>query len=192
MTIKTIDKPIIRSKETPRQIIFEDYKSLNGELPIGGGWGYTKDDAVIIDKNDPVVPKGLPFNGVSIEYIFVEKRIYEELIIFRLLGEPYAGIRWNQIEQSLESHDGKHYDVLSYKVTAFSESDWNELKEEWESNDFFKDSPESLQVHEEKRVSKMISYKTEYWFDISSFFGMASINLDDKDNPFGINYDDIP
>jgi hypothetical protein len=103
-----IDKPIIRSQETPRQIISEDYKSLNGELPLGGGWGYTKDDAVIIDKNDPVVPEGLPFDGVGIEYIFVEKRIYEELIIFRLLGEPYAGIVWKQLEQNLESHDGRH------------------------------------------------------------------------------------
>ena len=64
MTTK-IDKPIIRSQEAPRQIIFEDYK-LNGELPITGGWGYTKDDAVIIDKNDPVVPEGLPFDGVGI------------------------------------------------------------------------------------------------------------------------------
>jgi hypothetical protein len=35
MTTK-IDKPIIRSQEAPRQIIFEDYK-LNGELPITGG-----------------------------------------------------------------------------------------------------------------------------------------------------------
>ena len=72
MTTK-IDKPIIRSQETPRQIISEDYKSLNGELPLGGGWGYTKDDAVIIDKNDPVVPEGLPFDGVGIEYILLKK-----------------------------------------------------------------------------------------------------------------------
>ena len=59
-----IDKPIIRSQETPRQIIFENYKSLNGELPITGGWGYAKDDAVIIDKNDPVVPEGLPLRQI--------------------------------------------------------------------------------------------------------------------------------
>ena len=68
----------------------------------------------------------------------------------------------------------------------------NELKDEWESNNCFKDSPEGLKTHEEKRASKMIKYTTEYWFDITSFFGIASINLDDKDNPFGINWDDIP
>jgi len=171
MPIK-IDRPIIKSNETPRQVIFEDYKSLNGELPIAGGWGYTKADAVIIDKNDPVVPEGLPFDGVGIEYVFAEKRIYEELIIFRVLGEPYAGIRWDRVEQRLESHDGRNYDILNYEVTAFLESDWYELKEEFESNNFFENSPEGYQAHQKKREGKMISYTTEYWFDITSFLGL--------------------
>ena len=55
-------------------------------------------------------------------------------------------------------------------MTAFSEPDWNELKDEWESNNYFNDSLEGFQAHQEKRESKMISYKTEYWFDITSFF----------------------
>jgi hypothetical protein len=165
MTIK-IDKPIIRSQETPRQIIFENYKSLNGELPITGGWGYAKDDAVIIDKNDPVVPEGLPFDGVDIEYIFVEKRIYEELII---LG--HAGVDWEQVEQRLvESHDGRRCDVLTYEVTALSETDWNEFQDEAKENNYFKDSSEDFAAHMEKRDSKTISYTTEYWFDVTSFF----------------------
>ena len=167
-----IKKPTINSQETPRQIIFEDFKkSINGELPITGGWGYTKEDAVIIDKNDPTVPAGVPFNGVSIEYIFVEKRIYEELIIFRASDAKYAGIKWNLLEQKLESHNERHYDILIYEVTAFSDSDWNKLKDEWESNNFFKNSKAGLLSHEKKRASKMISYTTEYWFDITSFFG---------------------
>jgi len=70
------------TKESPRQIIFEDFK-IN--LPIKGGWGYDFDSACIIDKNDPSVIKGVPFDGVAIEYVFVEKRIYEEMIIFPLI-----------------------------------------------------------------------------------------------------------
>jgi hypothetical protein len=89
-----IKPPRIKSKESPREILAADFKSL-GEIPIRGGWGYTFDDAVIIDKNDPVVPKGIPFDGVELEYIFVEKRIYEELIIFRPKNEGYSGIGWN-------------------------------------------------------------------------------------------------
>jgi hypothetical protein len=176
MTTK-IEKPIIYSKEAPRQIIFEDYKSLNGELPILGGWGYTKEDAVIIDKNDPTASKGLPFDGVDIEYTFVEKRIYEELIVFSLLGEPHAGIGWKQLSQKLETHNERDYDILTYEVTALPKSDWYELKEDLKSG-----GPSGVDAYEEKRREKLISYTTEYWFDITSFFG-ASSKVDDKE-PF--------
>jgi hypothetical protein len=64
----------IKSDETPRKILADDFKSLGGELPIHGGWGYTKTDACIIDKNDPSVDPDFPFDGVGLEYIFVEKR----------------------------------------------------------------------------------------------------------------------
>ena len=169
MTTK-IEKPIIYSKETPRQIIFDDFKkSIDGELPIAGGWGYTKEDAVIIDKNDPTVPTGLPFDGVAIEYIVVEKRIYEELIIFSLLGEPHAGIGWKQLSQKLETHNERDYDILTYEVTAFSKSDWLCLKEDLKGSD-----GSGLVEHGKKRDEKIISYTTEYWFDITSFFGETS------------------
>ncbi len=61
--------------------------------------GISKNDAVVIDKDDPINPIGIPFDGVSIEYIFVEKRIYEELIIFRPPNDRYSGIAWNLIKQ---------------------------------------------------------------------------------------------
>src|SRR4051794_33003520 len=104
-----IQPPRIRSKESPRDILVADFKSL-GEIPIGGGWGYTLEDAVIIDKNDPGVPKGIPFDGVGLEYVFVEKRIYEELIIFRPENDRYSGIRRSLLGQKLISHNGRQYD----------------------------------------------------------------------------------
>ena len=119
-----IQAPIIRSAETPREIIAADFKSLREELPISGGWGYTKEDAVVIDRNDPVVSKGMPFDGVEIEYIFVEKRIYEELIIFRPKDDKYSGIEWNLLKQKCTSDNGKKYDVLSFEVKAIPDLDW--------------------------------------------------------------------
>ena len=86
------------TKESPRQIIFEDFKL---DLPITGGWGYDFESACVIDKNDSIVSKGIPFNGVSIEYVFVEKRIYEEMVIFRQANEKYSGIRWELKTQEL-------------------------------------------------------------------------------------------
>ncbi len=90
---------------------------MGGDLPIKGGWGYTFDDAVIIDKNDSVVPK-VPFNGIGYENIFVEKRIYEELIIFRPENERYSGIKWNLLGQKLINRNDRQYDVLTFEVTA--------------------------------------------------------------------------
>jgi hypothetical protein len=42
---------------------------------------------VHLDKNDPLVDQALPFDGVGMEYVFVEKRISEEIIISRLDGQ---------------------------------------------------------------------------------------------------------
>ena len=82
----------IKSKGSPKEILAADFKSLQDGLPIRGGWGYSQEDACIIEKNDPLVDPSLPFDGVGVEYVFVEKRIYEEMIIFRPDGEKFSGI----------------------------------------------------------------------------------------------------
>ena len=169
-----IQAPEIKSAETPREILAADFKSLGGELPIHGGWGYSREDAVVIDKDDPVVSKGIPFDGVGIEHIFVEKRIYEELIIFRSEDSRYSGIKWNLLEQRLTSYENRTYDVLSFEITAIPDADWEALKSEWESNNGFQASESKLKAHEKKRNEKTICYTTEYWFDITSFYGHAA------------------
>jgi hypothetical protein len=168
-----IQVPRIRSEETPREIIVAFYVSNSGELPINGGWGYTKEDAVVIDKEDPVVLKGILFDGVGIEYIFVEERIDEELIRYESEDGKYSVIRWNLLEQRLIFDDDRKYDVLSYEVTAVLESDWDTLKTEWESNTELQGSESEAEIwaHIEKRNIKMITYSTECWFDITSFYG---------------------
>lgn len=164
----------ISSKETPRQILMEDFKSLGGELPIRGGWGYTKDDACIIDKYDPVVNPGIPFDGVSIEYIFVEKRIYEEMIIFRADDEKFSGMRWKLIEQQCINDGGKTFDRLIFEVTAFPDKDWNELRDEYKVVNGGDHPDFDLTEHEKKRQEKMIRLTREFWFDITSFYGQES------------------
>lgn len=149
-----------------------DFKSLGGELPIRGGWGYTKEDAVIIDKNDPVVPKGLPFDGHTIEYIFVEKRIYEELIIFQPEEHRCSGIEWQLVQQQLQEIDARTYDVLTFAVTAFPDKDWEELRAEWEGANTAVSDHFNFEAHQQKREARQLRYVTDYWFDITSFFGV--------------------
>lgn len=161
----------LATRESPREIFVQDFKSI-GELPIHGGWGYSKEDAVIIDKDDPIVPPGRSFDGIGIEHVFVEKRIYEELIIFRPAGWKHLGIGWERIEQRLVvGDDDRKYDVLRFDVTAFPEAEWEALKTEWEESDYGQSPDFDHEAHQSKREAAMVHYVAEYWFDITSFFG---------------------
>jgi len=155
------------TKEPPRQIIFEDFKI---DLPIKGGWGYDLESACVIDKNDPVVSKSIPFNGVGIEYVFVEKRIYEEMIIFREDNEKYSGIRWELEKQELLFNEDKAYDKLIFNVVGFTDEDWNELTSRFESlkNSGQLDLLPELDAY---RESKAYKFTRDYYFDITSFYG---------------------
>lgn len=168
----------IETDESPRDIIAADFKSLHGELPIRGGWGYTRADACIIDKNDPIVDPSLPFDGVGIEYVFVEKRIYEEMIIFRPRGEAFSGIEW-RLQKCTTKHDrDRYFDKLVFQITAFSENDWKELKAEFEGPQGYDHPDFDLEAHDSKRQEKMMQFTREFWFDVTSFYGQGLVITD--------------
>ncbi len=131
-----------------RKILAEDFKSLNGELPIKGGWGYNIEDAIIIDKFDETVDKAIPFDGIALEYLIVEKRIYEELIIFRKKREKFCHIEWKPSKQSLLHREGKNYDHLIIEGTCFIDKDFEMLKREYEEN--ISNPDFNLDEHKEK------------------------------------------
>jgi hypothetical protein len=160
----------VKTLKPPRKIIAEHFESLGGELPIRGGWGYTKEDACIIDKNDPIVDPSVPFPGISIEYIFVEKRIYEEMIILRPKGDKFSSIKWKLIKQMLIEESDRAFDKLIFEITAFRDEDWIELKREYEGPQGYGHPDFNHEAHEKKRQEKMVRFKREFWFDITSFF----------------------
>ena len=158
----------VTSEQSPRTILAADFTSLNGGLPIRGGWGYTKDDACIIDRDDPLVNSDLPFDRVGIEHTFVEKRTYEEMIIFRAEGDGFSDIKWELIEQQYIQEEGITFDKLVIEITAFHDGDWGELRAEY-------DGPKGHgmpclypAVHQTKREQKMVRFTREFWFDITS------------------------
>lgn len=168
--MKEITVKPLRTRESPRQLFVQHFKSID-ELPIRGGWGYSQEDAVVIDRDDPIVPRDQPFDGVGIEYVFVEKRLYEELIIFQPKGHKFSGIRWELADQRTVSEQGRKYDVLRFDVTALPDADWDALKAEWEGPDGFESPDFDHEAHQRKREAALVHYVAEYWFDITSFFG---------------------
>ncbi|MGZ3578826.1 MAG: hypothetical protein ACXU98_07385 [Syntrophales bacterium] len=168
----------IVSKESSRQMLAKDFESLGGELPIRGGWGYTKDDACIIDKHDSVVDPSIPFDGAGIEHIFVEKRIYEEMIILRPEGEKFFGIQWKLIEQQVIDDEDRVFDKLIFKISAFPEKDWNELKAEYEGPEGYGSPNFYVAVYEKERQERMVQFTREFWFDITSFYERGLVIAD--------------
>jgi hypothetical protein len=156
----------LHTKESPRQIILEDYKL---DLPIKGGWGYGLEDACVIDKYDQSANLARPFNGVNIEYIFAEKRLYEEMIVFRAGDERFGGIRWNCDLQELIHHNDKPYDHLIFDITAYQESVWDEISARFDllQKDYLQEKFDELEAY---RVLNIQKFRREYFFDISSFF----------------------
>ncbi len=158
---------------SPREILHSRFKSID-EMPIHGGWGYTKNEAVIIDKHDKIVPQYLPFDGVNLEHIFIQYRTYLELITIRAEDDRFSGINFKLSKQELfEDDDGKIYDKLTMHITAHRDQDFEELKEEWESG--LSNKGFDYEAHEKKREEKLIHIERECWFEISSFYGQDLI-----------------
>src|SRR5438105_13277708 len=105
----------IQSAISPRQVLAEDFKTI-AELPIRGGWGYTKADACIIDKDDPVVNPVIPFAGMDLESLLVEKRIYDVLVICIPKGEQFDGIQWTQLTKEIVTEGAGVFDRLVYVI----------------------------------------------------------------------------
>lgn len=157
----------LETKESPREILETDFPRL-GPLPIKGGWGYNQSTACVIDRGDPTVDHDVPFDGVAIERIFAEYRLYEELIIFRPRGQKYSGIQHTISNQRLLEIEGRRYDVLTFQVAAFPEADFNRLKSTYEGPNGFRNPSFDAHAHEELHKSLMHAGNREYWFDITS------------------------
>ena len=159
----------IKTIETPRFVIKELYKL---DLPIKGGWGYSIDDACIIDKTDKSVIQGIPFDGVSVEYAFIEKRNYAELInthyskeIYRKTDKYYAHIEFKLIAQRMiPEKEKKVYDHIKFEIECVPEEIFDKLSELAKDPDKL---DEVWKIHEKEKLI----FERECFFDITSFYG---------------------
>lgn len=140
----------IDMQQPPREVLSACFKSLNGGLPIHGGWGYSHNDACIIDKDDPLVNASLPFNGVAVEYVFVEKRIYIEMIIHRPRGDGFSGIKWKLHSQNLITESERKFDQLVFEITAIADKYWEILKTEFEGEYDYHHPDFDIVLHDKK------------------------------------------
>ena len=154
----------------PREILRQHFPRTANQCCFKGGWGYDAGDAVEVLEFDPEINPDVKFDGVSLEYAFIDKRIREELIFSRPEGERFEQISHQVLGQELHDLDGIPHDFIEVEVTAYPEKEWNELKADWEAHDGYKDDPEGRKANLERKEAVKITYRTEFWFNIENFF----------------------
>lgn len=158
----TIQTPHLVTDQTPCEILSEDFPKY--DWPISGGWGYDKSSPCVIEAANED-------DGLSLEMQFIQFRTYEELIVFRAREDRYAGISIKKEFQAIMQVDDHYYDKVDYTVSAWTRADWEMLKMDWESHNGYADDAEGAKKHMEFSLSRMVTYKTTGYFDITSFYG---------------------
>ena len=153
----------------PREILRQHFPRTANQCNFSGGWGYDAENAVIVKEFDPEINPDEKFDGVSLEYAFIDKRIREELIFSRPEGERFEELDYTNIEQSLRYINGIPHDYILVEVTAYPEKEWLELRDDWESHDCYKDDPEGRKRNLDRKAACKITYQAEYYFNISDF-----------------------
>jgi len=146
--------------------------------PISGGWGYTREDACVIEIKGGVDKRDIPpwerdLHGI--EALFVERRVYEEIISHPAASTPdLHNLRWVEKRQRLHScDDGRKFDELVFEVSGFLAEDYLMLRKDWEAHDGYEHDEAGRRRHLVLAASKRISYLATYWFDITSFMGLS-------------------
>lgn len=155
------------SDQAPKEVLGADFPRLVS-LPISGGWGYDQETACIIERGDKSQGSWPPVDITGVERVFIEHRLYEELIVFRPPGSRYSGIKWDITFQKLMVISGRRYDVLTVEVSALPEREFEKLKAEYEGPDGISSSDFDIVAHMKRHEALTHTAIREYWFDITS------------------------
>ncbi|SDE56381.1 hypothetical protein [Desulfuromonas thiophila] len=132
------------------------------DLPIRGGWGYTREDACIIDKNDAIVDSSEEFDGIGVEYDFVENRNQSEITESDYWFRDH---QYQLISQRLLGIDDQYYDHLIFEITIIGPA--KSIEDEKQIKSLNEENQTVIQVDSRENP---IYYRREFWFDITSFF----------------------
>jgi len=144
----------------PTNPIAEVIKSaFDTELSISGGWGYLKENAIILEKNIQKTP--LP----QFEHMLASMRAYLEMNMTLDESQRYGSINLNEISRETLHENSHYFDKVNYEVSAIKESTYatfiNEYKEGYGKEGF------DLEGHFKRRKEETLTRVVTYWFDIT-------------------------
>ena len=141
-------------------------KRENPIPPFKGGWGYTREDAMVIgneEDSDNLLPC---ISCVDDENYFITFRLDEEAE--HAHKTKFAGATWTKRSHQLVcGNDGRMYDHETVDAQIFTQEDWEFLKQDWEAHDRYKGDEAGAKRHNQMREERAIRFTEEFWFDIT-------------------------
>ena len=132
--------------------------AFDTELPLDGAWGYSQEEATIIENSD--------LSLVQTEHIVASMRAFLEMNITRPKEERYGSINLTESSREEINKDSKVYHKVHYSLTAMYEKHYHafisEYKENYGKSDF------DMSAHFKQRKEATLHREVNHWFEISS------------------------
>jgi len=131
------------------------------DYPISGGWGYSQSEACVIEMKGKMSDSTMLLSerdGYSVENLFIERRIYEEIITRPEPETPdLYGLRWKVGNQLLHRKDDQLFDKNSVTVSGYLRKDFEELRKDWEGHRGYADD-ETGRINHQKMAIWLQTY----------------------------------
>ena len=124
------------------------------ELDISGGWGYNNTSALEV--------KNLDIPVEQFFQMFASMRANIEMNLTLEEDTRYGGINLSQLEHKTIELENKEYQVLTFKITAIREKEYNNFIQEYKDN--FGKKEFDLDKHFKQRESSTIKIESDFWF----------------------------
>jgi len=127
--------------------------AFNADLNIAGAWGYTKELATVISKEN----EG---SVAQIEFTLATMRAYLEMNMTLEEKERYGAINLTEVKR--ESFD--NFDKVTYEISAMKEHDYKRFIAEYKEKNGEADF--DMSQHFQRRKEATLKREVIYWFEV--------------------------
>jgi hypothetical protein len=130
--------------------------AFDTDLSISGGWGYSEEEATVIEA------AAVPLS--QLEHMLASMRTYIEMNMTLPAEERYGSINLNELQRERINSDDLVYDKVTYEITAMKETRYtafiNEYKEGLGKEGF------DITEHFNQRKQATINRTEALWFEV--------------------------
>jgi hypothetical protein len=128
--------------------------ALELKLPVTGGWGYTKDDPVII--TDDSMP------SIQLEYMFVTAHSTIVMNLTQPKEKRYGGINVKELSRESLEEKGEMIEKVNFEISGMLEDVYADFIKEYKEN--HGDDKFDLNGHFKRREENTLKLNQSFWF----------------------------